>query len=245
MLNRFTTPLSLKLLERDSERFDRRLGTDTANWVELDTVTVDDGQVDMGRPYVPTPPRLIRTLLARTVPAPEGWTFVDYGSGKGRALIVAAAHGFDRVVGVEFARELHEAAERNLRKVAGREPGAERIELVHGDATEFALPPGPLALFFNNPFTGSVFEDVVANIEESYREDRRPIVLAYQTMKAEDPGQEGDENLERLDRSGVLRSQPLRFPNPLDALMLRPFRLLSYSTRDALAADRRSVPVEA
>lgn len=244
MFNRFTTPLSLTLLERDSDRFDRRLGTDTASWVTLDRVTVEEGQVDLGRPYVPTPPRLIRAVLSRVVPDPSGWTFVDFGSGKGRALIVAAAHGFDRVIGVEFARELHDAAEDNLRKVVGRAPGADRIELVHGDATEFPLPPGPLALFFNNPFTGAVFEAVIANVEESYRDDERPIVLAYQTMKAEDPGQEGDENLDRLARSAVLRPEPLRFPNPLDALMLRPFRLVSYSTR-ALAASPARVRVEA
>ncbi len=41
--------------------------------------------------------------------------FVDIGSGKGRVLIAAAEHPFLQVAGVEYSKELHEAALNNIR----------------------------------------------------------------------------------------------------------------------------------
>ena len=236
MLNRWTTPLALRLAERESAAFDRRYGVDTASWVMLDEMTIEDGAVEEARPYVPAPPRVLRALLRRNVPDPHGWTFVDFGSGRARALIIAAAYGFSRVAGIEFGRELHEAAVQNVERVAERLPAARRIEPVLGDATLFDLPRGPLALYFNNPFTGGVFDAVAENIESSYRADPRPIVLLYQTMKVEDPGQGGRANLDRLDRSAELRPVPFHARRPLDALALRPFLLRVYATAEALGA---------
>src|SRR5215469_11495850 len=38
------------------------------------------------------------------------YTFIDIGSGKGRMLFVAAEYPFEKVIGVEFAVDLHEIA---------------------------------------------------------------------------------------------------------------------------------------
>ena len=40
--------------------------------------------------------------------------FLDFGSGKGRALFVAAEHPFRQIIGVEYSREFHETAMRNV-----------------------------------------------------------------------------------------------------------------------------------
>ncbi len=43
--------------------------------------------------------------------------FVDYGSGKGAAIIHAKEIGFKQSIGVEFAKELHEVAVENINKM--------------------------------------------------------------------------------------------------------------------------------
>jgi predicted RNA methylase len=41
-------------------------------------------------------------------------TFVDIGSGKGRALIIAAEYAFKRIIGVEYSPSLATICRRNL-----------------------------------------------------------------------------------------------------------------------------------
>ena len=44
------------------------------------------------------------------------FAFVDMGSGKGRALLVASELPFAKIVGVELSQELHQIAEENVRR---------------------------------------------------------------------------------------------------------------------------------
>jgi SAM-dependent methyltransferase len=83
-------------------------------------------------------------------------TFVDLGAGMGRAVLLASELGFKAVVGIELHPTLTRIARKNvsLWRAAGRERGPMRI--VHGDAVEFALPPGPLLAFMFNPFAAPV-----------------------------------------------------------------------------------------
>ena len=45
---------------------------------------------------------------------PSDFHFVDLGSGKGRALFLAAKAGFSKVIGVEFSADLHFLAQKNI-----------------------------------------------------------------------------------------------------------------------------------
>jgi SAM-dependent methyltransferase len=105
--------------------------------------------------------------------------FVDFGSGKGRALVLAAEYGFRRVIGVELAPALHDAAQRNVEAFRRRRPWAGGIELYCGDAVELPIPQGEALLFFYNPFADGVMRKVAANIERSYRERPRKLLVAY------------------------------------------------------------------
>ena len=54
-------------------------------------------------------PKTLRKALAALGPL-DGYTFVDLGSGMGRAVLVASEFPFRRIVGVEIAPELHAIA---------------------------------------------------------------------------------------------------------------------------------------
>ena len=125
-------------------------------------------------PYVPTPFGTLRRLFAALPSDMSRYSFIDFGSGKGRTLIVAAQRGFKDVIGVEFADILHQAAERNI-TAAGL---AGRARSVLCDAREFAIPDGPCVLFFFNPFGQQIMDPVARNIALSFAAAPRPIIVA-------------------------------------------------------------------
>lgn len=157
--------------------FDRRFGTDTSSFVELRDVHVDSGNKRYGERYQPSPVHSLRRLLKRLDIRHEDFAFVDFGSGKGRTLLVAGEFPFKQVRGVEFSEDLHRHAERNIQRYPRR--AAARVEAVHGDATTFTLPTDPLVAYFFNPFTRPVLESVLANIVASAAMVPRRIIVVY------------------------------------------------------------------
>lgn len=92
----------------------------------------------------PTPYSKIAEALELSGIKP-GQTFVDIGCGDGRALIVAAEQFHTSLAtGIEMDAELVEAARRRVR-LAGLD---DRIKIIHGDATELALPTGDVAYVY-------------------------------------------------------------------------------------------------
>lgn len=103
--------------------------------------------------------------------------FLDYGSGKGRAVVVAASYPFKRVIGIELSLSLLEAAKDNARKM--RHKRAESIDLYQADATQFVVPEDVNIIYFFNPFKGQVLQDVVNNIHDSYKNHPREIYILF------------------------------------------------------------------
>ena len=160
--------------------FDRRFGIQTQG-EEHDLAALGASGRHLAEAYGYEPVQLpvFRAILRAAQVEPGEFVYVDFGSGKGRALLLAAEHGFRRAVGVELAPRLHEIAERNAQAYRRRRPGACPIELHCGDAADFALPAGKLFLSFYNPFGETVLRKVVANIEDALRAQPREIVVAY------------------------------------------------------------------
>lgn len=150
----------------DHARWDRRWGTETGVSEREYLATIPTAVVEHAEWYEPIRWRWFRPMLADLPIVPRGFTFVDLGSGKGRALFFAARSGFGRVIGVEFSERLHRIAERNREAFARADGSATAVELVCGDATVFDLPVGPLVVFLNNPFRGPVMSAVVSRIAD-------------------------------------------------------------------------------
>jgi SAM-dependent methyltransferase len=107
------------------------------------------------------------------------FTFIDLGSGKGRALLLAAMYPFARIVGVEVQPELEAIAHRNLEAVAGNGQRCHRIESLCADAREYNFPPENLVLYLFNPFPDYVLREVLQNLANSARRSPRQIFVLY------------------------------------------------------------------
>ena len=107
------------------------------------------------------------------------FTFIDLGSGKGRAIMLSAAYPFRRIIGVEFAAELHRAAEANIAAFARNRSPDLRLQLVHADAADYEIPNEPLILYLFNPFSSIVVRRVAERAIASWRASPRPIFILY------------------------------------------------------------------
>jgi SAM-dependent methyltransferase len=126
--------------------------------------------------YVATDYEMLRTAIESVQIGPED-VFVDIGSGKGRAVLLAAEHPFQRVMGVEISPILHEAARRNVARARGLT--CSNIELVQADATTWRVPHDATVLFLFNPFDGDVLARVCDNIRRSLADAPRRITIIY------------------------------------------------------------------
>lgn len=157
--------------------FDRRHGTDTCTFADLDTLGIDSTNKRHGERYQPSPVYSLRRLLRRLDIRYPDFSFIDFGSGKGRTLLIAGELPFKQVIGVEFGAELHVQAERNIACYGPR--AAQQVTAVHADATQFVLPPDDLVLYFFNPFNQPVLAQVLANVNASLKATPRKVILVY------------------------------------------------------------------
>jgi SAM-dependent methyltransferase len=129
----------------------------------------------LNSPYQPIPAEEFRAIMDSLAVDFRQFTFIDIGSGKGRALLLATEYGFRRIIGIELLPELDRVARENVQKLRVKA----NIELVCADATEFSFPVEPTVVFFFNPLPESSLRRLVRNIEESLRHNPHAFYVAY------------------------------------------------------------------
>lgn len=151
-----------------------RLGVKTSFCVSSAAAGIDDlDAVD----YVPMGYRALRAAIERLPLHHECATFLDYGAGKGRAVVTAATYPFSRVIGVELSSSLVEIAEQNVRRMKHRR--AQRVDIVQADAGEYVVPDDVNVIYFFNPFRGKVLRQVVSNIRASFAGSPRVMHIVF------------------------------------------------------------------
>lgn len=129
--------------------------------------------------YQPIEPELFREILGSLEINFGEFTFIDIGSGKGRALLLAAEYPFRRVVGVELLPELSAVAEENIRKFSSEKRACGEIEAICGDATDLEFPDPPLVVFLFHPLPEPALQRFVGHLGGSLRENPRPAYVIY------------------------------------------------------------------
>jgi len=167
--------------DAEAQAFDSELGLDTGGTVHVFDLTVASPNVAHAGPYIAAGPEHFASAMALLDVDVAGSTFVDLGSGKGRALMLAAEWPFAAITGVEFAAELHDVCLANIARF-----GDARISNVLGDAEQFAWPPGDLVVFMNNPFDRPLVQRVVARLTADLRANPRRARVVYLNPAAPD-----------------------------------------------------------
>jgi hypothetical protein len=160
--------------------FDAEFGTDTGGVIWAEELRDRNRKASVHNTgYYATAPSLFKQALSGLEIDFERFTFVDLGAGKGRVLLLASNYPFQQVIGVEFVPELQAVATENISRYHPASRQCQQVQCVLSDVRDYEYPEGPLVVFMWHPFTGPVFERVIANLEKSLEQDPREVYLVY------------------------------------------------------------------
>ena len=111
--------------------------------------------------------------------------FLDIGCGKGRAMCVAASYGFKKVTGIDFAKQLIDAAEKNLAQTKDLHPSLE-YSLLWKDVVSFEIGHEVSTVFMFNPFDEILMQTVIRKINDSHRLHPRSVYILYASPRHEE-----------------------------------------------------------
>src|SRR5205823_11770334 len=131
-LSQTTIRVARRLLDRYDEwrdySLDRKYGIDTRFARQSCAAPPGADNAHRGYYYEPIQIAVFDRIMNALPARPGSLTFVDFGSGKGRALILASLRGFRRVIGIEHDANLHAAARGNVARYRSRLGRAAAIE---------------------------------------------------------------------------------------------------------------------
>lgn len=159
--------------------FDHTMGVETTRSVDRKALDVAPAKREQAWSYHACDVNRFYRIMSAIDLAPAQTTFVDIGSGKGRALFMADRLKLARLVGVELSPGLHAAAEKNVasyRRVTG---STTPIDLENVDATEYELPSGRVVVFMFNPFQREVMERFATKLSRAGLERGSDLTVVY------------------------------------------------------------------
>jgi len=133
----------------------------------------------LNSPYQPTEAALFHRMLAAVPIDFHEFTFIDIGSGKGRALLLASDYPFQRIIGVELLPELHRIAQENIRRYKSESQRCFSIGSSCADATSLQFPAAPLLIYLFNPLPEDRLRQMLQNLHGSIHEHPRPVWIIY------------------------------------------------------------------
>src|SRR5271163_949914 len=162
------------------DQFDDKYGTDTSGIREIGSLDiVTNAAAPSAVRYQPSGGDEVRAALAQLKIDYREYSLIDFGSGKGRVLIVAAEFAFKEVIGVEFSRELHGSASRNIERLPTEAVRAGTVRAVHDDAASFKLPNSHLVCYFYNPFGPPVISRVAQRLLTHHQQHGYQVIVIY------------------------------------------------------------------
>jgi 16S rRNA G966 N2-methylase RsmD len=93
-------------------------------------------------------------------------------------MVAAAHYGFKNIIGVDFAKELCAAAERNINKIKTQFPNT-TFKVYCKDILNYAISADDKVFFLFNPFNKEIMEKFLEKIDRSLKEHRRTIYFIY------------------------------------------------------------------
>ncbi len=156
-------------------RNDRKFGIKTHAVFRANDLNTDDPELHF---YSSISYMRIEEALRLVKVDPGKDVFIDYGSGLGRVVVLAAMQPYKRVMGVELSKQLHDDATANMARAKSRLI-CKNIELVNEDARAFTVPDDLTVAYFWSPFGSEILHKVLSNIHQSVNRVPRNFRIIY------------------------------------------------------------------
>jgi predicted RNA methylase len=159
------------LAKSQTHPFDLKHGVETSGLVGGVDLLSGHEHDAFSTAYWGVSPSRARQVLRRWIEMPprqdiRDYTFVDFGCGKGRMLLLASELPFREVIGVELNATLAAAAKRNAEIWTEAGTAVAPIKVLQQDATELPRPAGPCLFFLYNPFGAPVLHKLLERLEK-------------------------------------------------------------------------------
>ncbi len=175
-------------VHRERERlnnFDKEYGTQTEAAIEQFEL---EDEVDVYRwvncaRYLPSPVHSIQSVLNRLPKLGvdyKDYIFIDVGSGMGRNLLIASEYPFEKIVGVEISKHLHNIAEKNIEVYNSRTQKCHNLTSLCIDILNFEPPNSKgLIYYFWEPFSEALFNKFYFNLLIYLKNNPKKVYLIF------------------------------------------------------------------
>jgi SAM-dependent methyltransferase len=172
------TFLASTLDDRYLRSFDREYHVHTSGFIDLAQTSFTRSRLDDATLYGPVNGWAFRRLLQQ-LHLPREQRFVDLGCGLGRACILAAEYGFERVTGIDLATDLCAQARANI--AASRIPPQARsaITVLAMDALNYCERSDDDIFFMYRPFERDFFSRILSTMKARARARQRQLTVIY------------------------------------------------------------------
>lgn len=164
---------------------ERKYRINSTSYSKLSRYQLTGNQLAHATEYMPVNYFTLEQLFHHLPHDARKGIFLDIGCGKGRAMCVAAAAGFKQVAGIDFAKQLIDAAEINLHQTKELHPSLE-YNLFWKDVEGLEIEQQVRTIFLFNPFDERLMQTVIQKINESLRLSPRTIYIMYASPRHED-----------------------------------------------------------
>jgi SAM-dependent methyltransferase len=156
--------------------FDRKYKVRTSGHIQLSDTSFDASKLNKATSYGPVNAWGFRKLL-QILDLPRPSSFVDLGCG--RACIIAAEYGFNKVTGVELAPELCKVARENVGSCPGNDGRKLPVEIIEGDVLDYCDRSQDDVYFTYRAFSLDFFREVLERLMHRAVVNKRPFTLIY------------------------------------------------------------------
>ncbi|MBP6686240.1 MAG: class I SAM-dependent methyltransferase [Lacibacter sp.] len=166
-------------------RGEKKYGINTTSANELTEFKIKGNQLAHATEYMPVNYFTIEQVLDHLPEKAKQGMFLDIGCGKGRALCVAAAYGFIKLYGIDFAKQLIDQAEQNLLLAKKRYPNL-NYELSWSDISTLEIGKEVSTVFLFNPFDEVLMKKIIQKINSSLQQNPRELYVLYCSPRHEE-----------------------------------------------------------
>jgi SAM-dependent methyltransferase len=163
----------------DEYSFDFRHGTDTEQVIGVKELKMDPALKNHAVQYEPTRAWLFADIMDKVKVDFRNFSFVDFGSGKGRVLLLASKFPFKRIIGIEASPELCQCAQNNIERYRANDQRCKNITSLCINAQEFEIPECDTILYFYNPFDAHILQPILNHIEDHCQNKPFRVIIIY------------------------------------------------------------------
>jgi len=170
---------------RQELKGEKKYGINTTSANNLSDFDIKGNQLSHATEYMPVNYFTIEHVLDHIPENAKQGTFLDIGCGKGRALCVAAAYGFTKLYGIDFAKQLIKQADQNLAATKKRFSSL-RYQLSWSDISALEIGKDVSTVFLFNPFDEVLMKNIIHKINSSLQQYPRELYVLYCSPRHEE-----------------------------------------------------------